>query len=189
MDTDEDGPDKVRRCKRIDNLENQIICDSQRMAYLVDHTQDQPQGKPGHSDEVQIQPQERDMLLTKMKNVKGELTLLLPCPFPSCLHNTAPKHLEKNPTPSVNNTLATKLTETHITEEQSVKNKKNQQDGFTFPAKTAKKPRILENYTVGALAPIETRNKFQTLVGSDNQPTLTDAAIPVAPPPRSPNNA
>ncbi|GFQ75836.1 hypothetical protein TNCT_688731 [Trichonephila clavata] len=46
----------------------------------------------------------------------------------------------------------------------------------------AKRARILQKYSVGAKAPIETTNKFQSLAGSDKQPTLTEAAMPVAPP-------
>ncbi|GFQ77354.1 hypothetical protein TNCT_271651 [Trichonephila clavata] len=160
------------------------------MTYLIDHTQEQPQGNPEYCKETMIQLKEKEILQTKMNNIKGELNLLLPCPFSNCLHNTAPKHLEIINSPSASNTLATKLAETHINDDLNTKNKKNPQDGFSFPAKTAKKPRILENYSVGALAPIATSNKFQTLAGSDSQPALTDAAIPVAPhPPRSPNNA
>ncbi|GFR33072.1 hypothetical protein TNCT_352821 [Trichonephila clavata] len=123
--------------------------------------------------------------MKKMDTVKGELALLLPCPFPNCVHNTAPKNLEKTKAPSASN-LAKKLAETHI-DEISNKNKKNQQDGFSYPGKTAKKPRILENYNIGVLPQIETNNKFTALAGSDSQPALTDAAIPVAPP-RSPHN-
>ncbi|GFQ64869.1 hypothetical protein TNCT_497931 [Trichonephila clavata] len=183
MDTDEDGPDKVRTCNKISNLENKILCDAQRMAYLADHNQEIPQGNPEYAKDIMLQHEEKENLQKKMDTVKGELASLLPCPFPNCVHNTAPKNLEKTKAPSASN-LAKKLAETHI-DETNNKNKKNQQDDFSYPGKTAKKPRILENYNIGVLPQIETSNKFTALAGSDSQPALTDAAIPVAPP-RSP---
>ncbi|GFR03045.1 hypothetical protein TNCT_336141 [Trichonephila clavata] len=128
MDTDEDGPDKVRTCKKISNLENKILCDAQRMAYLADNNQEIPQGNPEYAKEIRLQHEEKEKLQEKMDTVKGELALLLPCPFPNCVHNTTPKNLEKTKAPSVSNTLARKLAETHI-DEISNKNKKNPQDG------------------------------------------------------------
>ncbi|GFR23106.1 hypothetical protein TNCT_335791 [Trichonephila clavata] len=91
MDTDEDGPDKVRLCKKIDNLENQITCYAHRMAYLTDHTQEPPQGNPEDAKEITIQLEEKERIQTKMNTVKGELNSLLPCPFSNCQHNTSPK--------------------------------------------------------------------------------------------------
>ncbi|GFR03048.1 hypothetical protein TNCT_336142 [Trichonephila clavata] len=98
------------------------------MAYLADNNQEIPQGNPEYAKEIRLQHEEKEKLQEKMDTVKGELALLLPCPFPNCVHNTTPKNLEKTKAPSVSNTLARKLAETHI-DEISNKNKKNPQDG------------------------------------------------------------
>ncbi|GFR10555.1 hypothetical protein TNCT_301521 [Trichonephila clavata] len=180
MDTDEDGPDKVRTCNKISNLQNKILCDAQRMAYLADHNQEIPQGNPEYAKDIMLQQEEKENLQNMMDTVKGELASLLPCPFPNCVHNTAPKNIEKTKAPSASS-LAKKLAETHI-DKTNNKNKNNQKDGFSYPGNTAKKLRILENYDIGAIPQIETSNKFSALAGSDSQPALTDAAIPVAPP-------
>ncbi|GFQ77625.1 hypothetical protein TNCT_290271 [Trichonephila clavata] len=193
METDDTpvSPTDAQRCRKIHDTEKQIYQESGRLNFLDYLINGEVKDPNGPSEQLPDLIQQRDKLQAFLNSIKGELALLFPCPFSTCQHNTAPKHLELTATPNANNSLADKLAETHIREEPIIKEKakKNLLDGFTSPSKTAKRARILQNYSVGAKALIETSNKFQSLAGSDTQPTLTDAATLVAPPPpRSPHN-
>ncbi|GFY61985.1 hypothetical protein TNIN_154351 [Trichonephila inaurata madagascariensis] len=59
--------------------------------------------------------------------------------------------------------------------------KNNRPDGFKSSKKVAKKQKVLQNYSIGAAAPINTKNKFQPLDSKDAMLTKDDAAMPVAP--------
>ncbi|GFQ73011.1 hypothetical protein TNCT_517211, partial [Trichonephila clavata] len=189
METDEVSPsDAQQKCTRLYDLENQIYQESCKLTFYDQIIKGKLERFHGPSDQLPRYIKEREELQAFLTNIKGELALLFPCPFPTCHHNTSPKHLEQTSTPSANSSLANKLAETHIRGEPSnnEKAKKNLLNGFTSPSKMAKRARILQNYSVGARAPIETTNKFQSLAGRDKQPTLTDPAMPVAPPPKIP---
>ncbi|GFW74194.1 hypothetical protein TNCV_2523981 [Trichonephila clavipes] len=63
-----------------------------------------------------------------------------------------------------------------------IKNKKNSRaEDFASPTKVAKKQKILQNYSLGADAPINVQNKFTALAGSSAMPDSGNAAVPVAP--------
>ncbi|GFY75763.1 nucleic-acid-binding protein from transposon X-element [Trichonephila inaurata madagascariensis] len=55
-------------------------------------------------------------------------------------------------------------------------------DGFISPQKVAKKQKILQNYTLGATAPVNISNKLQSIAGSAALPTQDDTAVPVVRP-------
>ncbi|GFS64144.1 putative RNA-directed DNA polymerase from transposon X-element [Trichonephila clavipes] len=61
--------------------------------------------------------------------------------------------------------------------DDSNKTKKTRTDGFTSPTKQVKKQKVLQNYSVGALAPINTSNKFQPIAGSSAIPEKEPAAM------------
>ncbi|GFR15779.1 hypothetical protein TNCT_449601 [Trichonephila clavata] len=130
MDTDDVSPSDARqRCAKLVNLETLISnksCELTHVNQLIQEQLEMLQRPPGVLQSL----------------IQGELTSLLPCPYPTCQHNTAPKHLEKTTTPCANSSLASKLAETHIRDQpnSNIKTKKNQQDNFAFPTKTAKRP-------------------------------------------------
>ncbi|GFR30800.1 hypothetical protein TNCT_328241 [Trichonephila clavata] len=163
MEIDEVSPsDAQKRYTRIYDLENQIYQESCKLTFYDQLIKGELERFHRSSYQLPRYIKEREQLQAFLTNIKGELALLFPCPFPTCHHNTVPKHLEQTSTSSANSSLTNKLAETHIRDEpiNNEKAKKNLLDGFTSPLKTAKRARILQNYSVGAKAPIETTNKF-----------------------------
>ncbi|GFY77499.1 hypothetical protein TNIN_123041 [Trichonephila inaurata madagascariensis] len=73
------------------------------------------------------------------------------------------------------------LDKTKVNSEISKAKKNNRPDGFKSPKKVVKRQKVLQNYSIGAAAPINTNNKFQPLDGKDATLTKDDAAMPVAP--------
>ncbi|GFY62967.1 hypothetical protein TNIN_309531 [Trichonephila inaurata madagascariensis] len=70
-----------------------------------------------------------------------------------------------------------------VAPEDQTKIKKNTRiDGFTSPAKFAKKQKVLQNYFVGANAPVKTSNQYQALAGNSTLPDQDITAVPVATP-------
>ncbi|GFY39454.1 hypothetical protein TNIN_311331 [Trichonephila inaurata madagascariensis] len=124
--------------------------------------------------------QEIEKTSASLEDVAGELALIGTCPKPNCqIH------------PIVNDDLKTNLKATSQLENQleklnvsksnndKVKNS-DRSDGFTTPTKAAKKQKVLQNYSVGANAPVNTSNKFQPLASTATL-TQDNAAMPVAP--------
>ncbi|GFT26359.1 hypothetical protein TNCV_264041 [Trichonephila clavipes] len=78
-----------------------------------------------------------------------------------------------------------KITEKAKTAKQTEdpnKLKKARPDGFTSPTKHVKKQKMLQNYTIGAAAPVTTNNKFEPLAGTSTLPEKENAAMSVATP-------
>ncbi|GFY72348.1 hypothetical protein TNIN_349431 [Trichonephila inaurata madagascariensis] len=65
------------------------------------------------------------------------------------------------------------------TAEEQIKLKKNTRtDGFTSPTKTAKKQKVLQNYSVGAISQIKISNQYQALAGSSALPAQDITVVP-----------
>ncbi|GFY38527.1 hypothetical protein TNIN_159601 [Trichonephila inaurata madagascariensis] len=128
---------------------------------------------------------------------RGELTFLGPCPVSNCQYGHAASQIEL--IKSIDEDAAkfkTKLHETRLNTESvnqlilnnennddNAKSKKNSHsDGFISPQKVAKKQKILQNYTLGAKAPVNLNNQFQPIAGNAALPTQDDTAVPVARP-------
>ncbi|GFT08120.1 nucleic-acid-binding protein from transposon X-element [Trichonephila clavipes] len=135
-----------------------------------------------------------------LEHKKGELASFSICPIPSCQYHATinsperiktliecTKTLENKPFPtslpstsSENNPVDTKNVKNKTINksiENSNKTKKTRTDGFTSPTKQVKKQKVLQNYSVGALAPINTSNKFQPIAGSSAMPEKEPAAM------------
>ncbi|GFV93642.1 nucleic-acid-binding protein from transposon X-element [Trichonephila clavipes] len=128
------------------------------------------------------------------EQLKGELLSLGSCPIQDCpthsnLNATQVLIQKKEDALKLQILLATNIsksnnnvTENNIPKSQETKKKTNRVEGFTSPVKTAKKQKILQNYSIGVDAPINVQNKFNVLAGSSAMPVSVNAAVPVATP-------
>ncbi|GFT52016.1 hypothetical protein TNCV_2755991 [Trichonephila clavipes] len=141
-----------------------------------------------------------------LEHKKGELASFSVCPIPSCQYHATinsperiktllecTKSLENKPFPtslpstsSDNNTSVDKNNvknkANNKPNDNLNKNKKTRTDGFVSPSKQVKKQKVLQNYSVGALAPVNTSNKFQPIAGSSAMPEKETVAMSVATP-------
>ncbi|GFY72251.1 RNA-directed DNA polymerase from mobile element jockey [Trichonephila inaurata madagascariensis] len=139
---------------------------------------------------------ELEAAYSNLQQKKGELTSLGPCPLSNCQYGHATNQIEQDKsfeeeaarfkskfTDSKINTLSVNQTNLNNDSEENAKSKKNSRsDGFTSPHKVAKKQKILQNYTLGAPAPVNAKNKFQPIAGSAALSTQDDTAMPVVRP-------
>ncbi|GFU82823.1 uncharacterized protein TNCV_266201 [Trichonephila clavipes] len=79
------------------------------------------------------------------------------------------------------NKITEKAKTTKQTEDPN-KLKKARPDGYTSPTKHVKKQKMLQNYTIGAAAPVTTSNKFEPLAGTSTLPEKENAAMSVTKP-------
>ncbi|GFS89333.1 nucleic-acid-binding protein from transposon X-element [Trichonephila clavipes] len=140
-----------------------------------------------------------------LEHKKGELASFSVCPIPSCQYHATinsperiktllecTKTLENKPFPT---SLPSTSIDNNSVDKNNVKNKANNKpndnlnknkktrtDGFISPTKQVKKQKVLQNYSVGALAPINTSNKFQPIAGSSAMPEKDTVAMSVATP-------
>ncbi|GFU49573.1 probable RNA-directed DNA polymerase from transposon X-element [Trichonephila clavipes] len=136
-----------------------------------------------------------------LEHKKGELASFSVCPIPSCQYHATinsperiktlvecTKSLENKPFPtslpsasSDNNNSVDKNNvknkANNKPNDNLNKNKKTRTDGFVSPTKQVKKQKVLQNYSVGALAPVNTSNKFQPIAGSSAMPEKETVAM------------
>ncbi|GFV15993.1 hypothetical protein TNCV_4240361 [Trichonephila clavipes] len=150
-------------------------------------------------EQIQKEAEQQESLAEQHK---GELLSLGSCPIQDCqfhsnLNATQILKQRKEEALKFQLLLASNIsnsnsnvTENNIPKSQEIKKKTNRVEGFTSPVKTAKKQKILQNYSIGVDAPINVHNKFNALAGSSAMPVSVSAAVPVAPPkpPRSPSS-
>ncbi|GFS56847.1 hypothetical protein TNIN_500661 [Trichonephila inaurata madagascariensis] len=129
--------------------------------------------------------QEIEKTSTSLEDVAGELALIGTCPKPNCqFHPNVNEESKTNLKPT--NQLENQLAKLNVSKNTTDKIKKSDRsDGFTTPSKAAKKQKVLQNYSVGANAPVNTSNKFQPLAGTAML-TQDNTAMPVAPPQECP---
>ncbi|GFW09649.1 hypothetical protein TNCV_1393501 [Trichonephila clavipes] len=131
-------------------------------------------------------------LTAEIEDLKSELTLLGTCPVLNCqfyvnlnnqkISKRSDDCTKQRETKPANPHLAATDNDGNPTLNQTKKN--NRPDGFASPTRVAKKQKLLQNYSFGAAAPVNTKNKFQLLTGRDASPTKDDTATPVALPPK-----
>ncbi|GFW53244.1 nucleic-acid-binding protein from transposon X-element [Trichonephila clavipes] len=108
--------------------------------------------------------------------------------IPSDLASNSVKSKIKEKPKSIDNTLKNdknKITEKAKTTKQTedpYKLKKARPDGFSSPTKHVKKQKMLQNYSIGATAPVATSNKFEPLAGPSTLPEKEIAAMSVTKP-------
>ncbi|GFY60621.1 PRE_C2HC domain-containing protein [Trichonephila inaurata madagascariensis] len=139
---------------------------------------------------------ELEAAYNNLQQKKGELTSLGPCPLSNCQYGHATNQIEQiksieeeaarfksKLTDNKLNTISVNQINISNESDENAKSKKNSRsDGFTSPQKVAKKQKILQNYTLGASAPVNINNKFQPIAGSAALSTQDDTAVPVVRP-------
>ncbi|GFS42582.1 putative RNA-directed DNA polymerase from transposon X-element [Trichonephila inaurata madagascariensis] len=124
--------------------------------------------------------QEIEKTSASLEEVAGELARIGTCPKINCqMHPIVNVDLKVNSKTATQ--LESQLEKLNVSKNNNDKPKKSDRsDGFTTPTKAAKKQKVLQNYSIGANAPVNTANKFQPLAST----TLTqdNVAMPVAPP-------
>ncbi|GFU86254.1 hypothetical protein TNCV_369101 [Trichonephila clavipes] len=205
MDT-EPPPTDSEICAKMRELRQDILLQSGSIQYLEFNLKlavvgEVIQPKEQISKLAENVQEMKDLLERK----KGELAAFSICPISSCQYHATinsseriktliecTKTLVNKPFPtslpstsSENNPVDTKNVKNKAINkpiDDSNKTKKTRNDGFTSPTKQVKKQKVLQNYSVGALAPINTSNKFQPIAGSSAMPEKEPAAMSVATP-------
>ncbi|GFT32207.1 hypothetical protein TNCV_1034801 [Trichonephila clavipes] len=128
-----------------------------------------------------------------MEHQTGLLLSIGSCPLPDCLSHrnlNAIQIVKKNEEEALKLQLLLASNISNVKTNLNSKNPKTDEpknkklirtEGFTSPTKTAKKQKILQNYSVGVDAPVNVQNKFKALAGSSAMPDSVNAVVPVAP--------
>ncbi|GFY72351.1 hypothetical protein TNIN_284571 [Trichonephila inaurata madagascariensis] len=130
--------------------------------------------------------QEIEKTSASLEDVAGELALIGTCPKINCqIHPISNEDQKTNLKATTQ--LENQLEKLNVSKTNNDKLKNSDRsDGFTTPTKAAKKQKVLQNYSIGANAPVNTANKFQPLASTATL-TQDNVAMPVAPhPPQIP---
>ncbi|GFX46596.1 hypothetical protein TNCV_4550351 [Trichonephila clavipes] len=191
METDLTPPsaEDLNTCRRLlDIFEYQIIKKSRLTANQhILYTMDSGITRKNQENYSLIE-KENKKLMEEIEDLEGELTLIGTCPIDNCQYHfklNSSKIAQKIKDSSKQLEIEFKKSATYASVGNPSPNppkKKNHLDGFTAPTKVVKKQKVLQNYSFGAVAPVTTTNKYQTLSGNDDVLTQDNTAMPVAPP-------
>ncbi|GFV33146.1 hypothetical protein TNCV_2967421 [Trichonephila clavipes] len=181
---DTDPPDPELHCALIRAHEKRIACKEARLSYLnniilIERKDARDTNTPAA---LNLEKEKQD-IVAALKSLQGELSIMIPCHAPDCDHNLKIKNLTKRlaesyiqPPKFVPDPVEFPALVPVTSTKQSLKNKKtNDNDGFVFPARQAKKSKI-DN---GSAISTHVQNSFSPLAGAS--PTdLDQTPVPVA---------
>ncbi|GFX71880.1 hypothetical protein TNCV_1443041 [Trichonephila clavipes] len=170
METDLTPPnaEDLKTCSRISDVFECQLVKQARLTYnkQILYTMDSGFVRKNQENYNLIE-KEIEKLMEEIQDLERELTLIGTCPVTNCQYHSKSNYSKtikkindssKQQKIEFAKILTATASDANLTPNPS--KKKNRQDGFITSAKVVKKHKVLQNYSFGAAAPVNTTNKL-----------------------------